>query len=200
MTKSPRESVVAELEGSLLKDPDAYSYFLLVAFEASGLFRFTLLLMLWPVIRLLEMMGMEDAGLKLMIFVAVAGVRESEIESVARAVLPKFYMDDIDMEAWKVFSFYDKRVVVTKTPRIMVERFVKEHLRADEVVGSELVVNRFGFATGFVNDDIRPLFDRVAKLFVDEPPSLGLLGRPTGAASGSSFLSLCKVSIPYSKI
>jgi glycerol-3-phosphate acyltransferase len=186
------ESVVAELEGSLLKDPDAYSYFLLVAFEASGLFRFALLLMLWPVIRLLEMMAMEDAGLKLMIFVAVAGVRESEIQSVARAVLPKFYMDDIDMEAWKVFSFYDKRVVVTKTPRIMVERFVKEHLRADEVVGSELVVNRFGFATGFVNDDIRPLSDRVAKLFVDEPPSLGL-GRPTGAASGPSFLSLCKV-------
>jgi len=111
------ESVVAELEGSLLKDPDAYSYFLLVAFEASGLFRFALLLMLWPVIRLLEMMAMEDAGLKLMIFVAVAGVRESEIQSVARAVLPKFYMDDIDMEAWKVFSFYDKRVVVTKTPR-----------------------------------------------------------------------------------
>ncbi|XP_059458202.1 glycerol-3-phosphate acyltransferase 5-like [Corylus avellana] len=186
MTKSPVESVVAELEGSLLKDPDAYSYFLLVAFEASGLFRFAVLLMLWPVIRLLEMMGMGDAGLKFMIFVAVAGVRESEIRSVARAVLPKFYMDDIDMEAWKVFSFYDKRVVVTKTPRIMVERFVKYHLRADEVVGSELVVNRFGYATGFVNDDIRPLSDRVAKLFVDEPPRLGL------ARPGSSFLSLCK--------
>ncbi|KAE7996754.1 hypothetical protein FH972_001447 [Carpinus fangiana] len=186
MTKSPMQSVVAELEGSILKDPDPYCYFLLVAFEASGLFRFAVLLMLWPVIRLLEMMGMGDAGLKLMIFVAIAGVRESEIKSVARAVLPKFYMDDIDMEAWKVFSFYDKRVVVTKTPRIIVERFVKDHLRADKVVGSELVVNRFGFATGFVNDDIRPLSDRVAKLFVDEPPCLGL------ARPNSSFLSLCK--------
>ncbi|KAF4392631.1 hypothetical protein F8388_003051 [Cannabis sativa] len=57
-----------------------------------------------------------------MIFVAVAGVRESEIVSVARAVLPKFNMDDLDMEAWKVFSSYDKRVVVTKTPMIFVER------------------------------------------------------------------------------
>lgn len=190
MKKPSMESVVAELEGSLLKDPDPYSYFLLAAFEASGVLRFAVLLMLWPVIRLLGMLGMEDAGLKLMIFVAVAGVRESEIQSVARAVLPKFYMDEISLEAWKVFSSHDKRVVVTKTPRIMVERFVKEHLRADEVLGSELVVNRFGYATGFVSGDTRPLSDRVAKLFVDEPPSLGL-ARPTGA-SGSSFLSLCK--------
>uniref|UniRef100_A0A803P9K5 Two-component response regulator-like APRR1 n=1 Tax=Cannabis sativa TaxID=3483 RepID=A0A803P9K5_CANSA len=121
---------------------------MLVAFEASGLVRFALLLLQWPLIRLMEVTGMGEARLKLMIFVAVAGVRESEIVSVARAVLPKFNMDDLDMEAWKVFSSYDKRVVVTKTPMIFVERFVKEHLRADEVVGTELAVNRFGLATG----------------------------------------------------
>ncbi|XP_022764521.1 glycerol-3-phosphate acyltransferase 5-like isoform X1 [Durio zibethinus] len=115
------ESVVSELEGTLLKDPDLFSYFMLVAFEASGLIRFALLLLFWPVIRLLELLGMDDAGLKLMVFLATMGLHVSEIESVSRAVLPKFYMDDIDMEAWKVFSSYDKRVVVTKTPRIMVE-------------------------------------------------------------------------------
>lgn len=183
-------SVVSEFEGTLLKDPDPFSYFMLVAFEASGLIRFASLLILWPVIRLLDVLGMGDIGLKLMIFVATAGVRELEIESMARAVLPKFYMDDIDVEAWRVFSLYDKRVVVTKTPRIMVERFVKEHLRADEVVGSELLVNRFGFATGFVKEDFAFIFTRVAKMFVDEKPTLGL-GR---TSSGSSLLSLCKVS------
>ncbi|KAH7537167.1 glycerol-3-phosphate acyltransferase 5 [Ziziphus jujuba] len=185
------ESVVSELEGTLLKDLDPFSYFMLVAFEASGLIRFALLLSLWPVIQVLKIMGCEEAGLKLMIFVAVSGLRESEIESVARAVLPKFYMDDMDMEAWKVFSSFDKRVVVTKTPRIMVERFVKEHLRADEVFGSELVVNRFGFATGFIEDgdDVgQKISQRVAKMFVNEPPSTGL-GR---ASLSSSFLSLCK--------
>ncbi|KAJ4719987.1 Glycerol-3-phosphate acyltransferase [Melia azedarach] len=181
-------SVVSEFEGTLLKDPDPFSYFMLVAFEASGLIRFASLLILWPVIRLLDVLGMGDIGLKLMIFVATAGVRELEIESMARAVLPKFYMDDIDVEAWRVFSLYDKRVVVTKTPRIMVERFVKEHLRADEVVGSELLVNRFGFATGFVKEDFAFIFTRVAKMFVDEKPTLGL-GR---TSSGSSLLSLCK--------
>ncbi|KAG6665811.1 hypothetical protein CIPAW_02G185600 [Carya illinoinensis] len=198
MEKAPAQtSVVAELEGTLLNNPDPFSYFMLVAFEASGLIRFAMLLILWPVIRLLHVMGMADAGLKLMIFVAVVGVRESEIESVSRAVLPKFYMDEIDMEAWKVFSSHEKRVVVTKTPRIMVERFAKEHLRADGVIGSELVVNRFGFATGLVEDDIRPLSDRVAKLFVGEPPNLGL-GRPT--ATGSSFLSLCNEQMHYPRL
>ncbi|XWS07736.1 hypothetical protein CRYUN_Cryun41cG0016000 [Craigia yunnanensis] len=182
------ESIVYELEGTLLKDPDPFSYFMLVAFEASGLIRFALLLLLWPVIRLLDMLSMDDAGLKLMVFVATVGLRVSEIESVSRAVLPKFYMDDIDMEAWKVFSSYDKRVVVTKTPRIMVERFVKEHLRADEVIGSELVVNRFGFATGLVNGDIASISMRITKLFVDEEPTLGL-GRAT---SSFQLFSLCK--------
>lgn len=186
-------SVVSELEGTLLKDIDSFPYFMLVAFEASGLIRFNLLLLVWPVIRLLELLGMNDMGLKLTIFVAVAGVREPEIESVARAVLPKFYMDDIDMNAWKVFSSYDKRVVVTKSPRIMVERFVKEHLRADEVIGSELVVNRFGYATGFIRNDIdsSSITTRVKALFKGISPSLGLGRR---GASGLSFLSLCKVS------
>ncbi|KAJ0044939.1 hypothetical protein Pint_06345 [Pistacia integerrima] len=181
-------SVVSEFEGTLLKNPDPFSYFMLVAFEASGLIRFALLLILWPVIRLLDVCGMGDAGLKLIIFVSTCGVHELEIESVARAVLPKFYMDDIDIEAWKVFSSFDKRVAVTKTPRVMVERFLKEHLRADEVIGSELWVNRFGFATGFTKGDFDSISNRVAKLFIDENPTLGL-GRNT---SSSTILSICQ--------
>ncbi|PSR93122.1 Glycerol-3-phosphate acyltransferase [Actinidia chinensis var. chinensis] len=182
------ESVVSELEGALLRNPDPFSYFMLVAFEASGLIRFALLLILWPVIRLLELSGMSNYGLKLAIFVATVGLRVSEIESVARAVLPKFYMDDVDMEAWRVFSSYEKRVVVTKTPRVMVEMFVKEHLRADHVVGSELVVNRFGLATGLIEEGGDSVSGRVGELFGDDQPCMGL-GR---AESRSSFLSMCK--------
>ncbi|CAL1374558.1 unnamed protein product [Linum trigynum] len=188
-------AAVAELEGTLLHDPDPFSYFMLVAFEASGLLRFLVLLLLWPLIKLLEAVGMRDVGLKLMIFVATVGVRVSEIESVARAVLPKFYMDDVDMGAWRVFSSREKRVVVTKMPKLMVERFVKDHLSAHEVIGTELAVNRFGYATGLVKDggdlDVF-ILSQVDKLFGhvdDELPGLGL-GRRTG--SGSSFLSLCR--------
>ncbi|MCL7033017.1 hypothetical protein MKW94_015179 [Papaver nudicaule] len=182
-------SVVSELEGTLLKDIDPFSYFMLLAFEGSGLIRFALLLLVWPVIQLLHLIGLNDVGLKLSIFMATAGVRETEIESVARAVLPKFYMDDIDMNAWRIFSSYDTRIVVTKCPRIMVERFVKEHLRADEVIGSELVVNRFGYATGFIRNDIGSVANRVKALFKGEHPDLGLGQCP---APGLSFLSLCK--------
>ncbi|XAR72001.1 Glycerol-3-phosphate 1-O-acyltransferase [Bertholletia excelsa] len=184
------ESVVSELEGTLLRDKDPFSYFMLVAFEASGLLRFAIVLAAWPVVWLLEAAGMAGAALKLAIFAATAGLRVSEIESVARAVLPKFFMDDIDMEAWRVFSKYERRVVVTRMPRVMVERFAKEHLRADEVVGSELVVNRFGRATGFVEKGFDSVGDRVAKAVGKEPPTLGL-GRPELDGS-SSFLSLCK--------
>ncbi|PIA54697.1 hypothetical protein AQUCO_00900929v1 [Aquilegia coerulea] len=169
------ESVVSELEGTLLKDPDPFSYFMLVAFEASGVIRFAILLMAWPILHLLDILGMGDAGLKLMIFISVVGVRECEIESVARAVLPKFYMDDVDLGAWRVFSCYKKRLVVTRSPRVMVERFVKEHLGADEVIGIELQVNRFGFATGLVKDDIGLILNRVKVYFKDEQPTVGLV-------------------------
>ncbi|KAJ0538461.1 putative transferase [Helianthus annuus] len=186
------ESVVSELEGTLLKTKDPFSYFMLVAFEASGLIRFALLLLFWPVIQLLDACGKPDIGLKLAIFLATVGVPISEIESVARAVLPKFYFDDIDMEAWKVFNLGDKRVVVTKMPTVMVERFVKEHLLADEVIGSELVVSRFGFATGLVRDGEfgSSACDRVAAMFNGQQPIVGL----ARCVSDSPFLSLCKVS------
>lgn len=183
------EYVVAELEGTLLKDPDVFSYFMLIAFEASGLIRFGLLLALWPVIRILEAVGRGDDGLKVMVFVATAGVRLSEIEAVGRAVLPKFLLEDVDMEAWRTFRAGQKRVVVTKMPRVMVERFVKEHLGADEVVGSELcMIDGYGFATGFIRDDSMNF-----EVFGgDQEPCLGL-GRPDSSRA-SLFLPLCKVS------
>lgn len=178
---------MCELEGTLLKDPDPFSYFMLVAFEASGLIRFALLLLTWPLIALVGSIGGGSLAIRLMTFVAVAGVSEAEVEAVARAVLPKFMMDDVDMEAWRVFSTCGKkRVVVTRMPRLMVERFAKEHLRADEVVGTELWVTPFGLATGLVRAG-GGLCERVAKVFQNqEPPCLG--------DDGDSFLRICKVS------
>ncbi|XP_010922285.1 glycerol-3-phosphate acyltransferase 5 [Elaeis guineensis] len=181
-------SIVSELEGALLKDTDLFPYFMLIAFEASGLVRFAVLLLLWPVIRLLDFVGMGKLGLKLMTFVAVAGVRMSEIEAVSRAVLPKFYMDDVDMAAWGLFSSYERRVVVTRCPGIMVERFAKQHLRADEVVGCELEVNRFGYATGLLRRAEGSVADRVRGLFSGDMPDVGL----GSSASARSFLSFCK--------
>lgn len=178
-------SVVAELEGALLKSPDPFPYFMLVAFEASGLVRFVLLLAIWPLVKVTEMMGMHEVGLRMMAFVAVAGVRVAEIEAVARAVLPKFYMDDVDMEAWGVYSRYERRVVVSRCPRVMVERFVRDHLRADEAVGCELEVNQSGVATGFLRE--ASLSTLTEKILNGDRPDAGI-GRDWPG------LALCKVS------
>lgn len=189
---------MSELEGTLLRDSDPFSYFMILAFESSGLLRFALLLLLWPIISLLGPLGLEDIKIKVMTFVAVAGVSESEIAAVARAVLPKFMMEDLDMEAWKVFSRGERRVVVTKMPRVMVERFAKEHLRADEVVGCELWVSRIGLATGMVRGGSfeASSCERVAKVFQSDAPALGL-GRP---GPSGSFLRLCKVIDSHRKL
>ena len=130
-----------------------------------------------------------------MTFVATVGLREPEIQSVARAVLPKFYMDDVSIDTWKVYSSCKKKVVVTRMPRVMVEMFAKEHLKADEVIGSELIVNRFGFVTGLTREsDIdQSVLSRVADLFVDRKPQIGL-ARP-GKTISTTFLSLCEVNI-----
>uniref|UniRef100_A0A7N0V4P8 Phospholipid/glycerol acyltransferase domain-containing protein n=1 Tax=Kalanchoe fedtschenkoi TaxID=63787 RepID=A0A7N0V4P8_KALFE len=191
-------TVVSELEGALLKDHDTFSYYMLVAFEASGLIRFTLLLSLWPLICLLRLLGMLNVALKLTVFVAVAGVRESEIDSVARAVLPKFYMDDVDIDAWRVFSSYERRIVVTQMPRVMVERVVKEHLGAEAVVGIELAVNRFGYATGFVqNKEMMgsSVYNRAGALLGGEKACMGL-GRPS---THLKYLSEDVASPPYTQ-
>ncbi|XP_010676594.2 glycerol-3-phosphate acyltransferase 5 [Beta vulgaris subsp. vulgaris] len=189
MNKLGMGSVVAQVEGILVRDPDPFPYFMLIAFEASGPIRFALLLLFWPVIRLLDLLGMQDFGFRLTVFIAVAGIRISDIEYVGRAVLPKFYMDDMNMDAWRIFNQYGKRVVVTKSPRLMVERFVKEHLGAEEVIGSELDTNRFGFATGLVRN-VGSISYRVSKLFGNEKPSLGL-GSSMGS-NGTTFLSHCE--------
>ncbi|KAF2554750.1 hypothetical protein F2Q68_00017908 [Brassica cretica] len=191
-TTSPN-SVVSEFEGTLLKSDEPFSYFMLLAFDASGVIRFALLLFLWPVTALLNVFSYKNAALKLMIFVATAGLRESEIELVARDVLPKFYMDDLSMDTWNVFSSYKKRIVVTRMPRLMVERFAKQYLIAEEVIGTELIVNRFGFVTGLIQEtDIdSTCLNRVASLFVDRKPHLGLGRRP----ASTTFISLCEEQI-----
>jgi glycerol-3-phosphate acyltransferase len=183
--------VVAELEGTLLKDPDPFPYFMLVAFERNfGLIRFTILLLLWPLLKLLEFINQPDLRLRIMVLVALSGMKKSEMEVVSRAVLPKFLLDDVDLSAWNVFKSYKRRVVVTRWPRVMVETFATMHLGADEVVGCELQMMPCGYATGLIIPDIL-IEKRVRALFKgDDAPAVGL-GRLEMA---KSLMSICKVS------
>lgn len=190
-----RCSVAAELEGTLLRDAGTFSYFMLVAFEASGLPRFAALLALWPALRALELLGRGDLALRAAAFVATVGVPRAEVEAVARAVLPKFMADDVDMAAWAAFGACGgRRVVVTRMPRVMVEPFAREHLGAHEVVGSELEYSRLRRYTGVIRvGGEEAVADRVRALFSDgDRPDLGL-GRSERARS---FLPFCKEQQP----
>ncbi|KAF8719568.1 hypothetical protein HU200_024304 [Digitaria exilis] len=178
--------------GGLLRSSDTFPYFMLVAFEASGLPRFAALLALWPLLRLLELAGHGGLALRLAALVATAGVARAEVEAVSRAVLPKFMADDVDPAAWAAFGACDGRrvVVATRLPRVMVERFAKEHLGAHEVVGwCELEYSRLRRCTGLLRGG-GDVGERVRTLFAggEDRPDLGM-GRSEMA---SSFLTFCK--------
>lgn len=192
-TTTTTSSVVAELEGALLRSADTFPYFMLVAFEASGLPRFALLLALWPLLRLLELAGRRGLALRAAAFVATAGVPRAEVEAVSRAVLPKFMADDVDPAAWAAFgSCEGTRVVVTRMPRVMVDRFAREHLGAHAVVGCDLEYSRLRRSTGLLRGaSYEDVATRVRALFAGDGcrPGLGI----GGSKMARSFLTFCEV-------
>ncbi|CAL1392022.1 unnamed protein product [Linum trigynum] len=143
------DTVVADMDGTLLCGRSSFPYFALIAFEVGGVLRLLFLLLASPFAAALYYLISESAGIQVLIFAAFAGARVADIESVARAVLPKFYSGDLHPDTWRVFSSCGRRWVLTANPRIMVEPFLKEFLGADVVMGTEVGAVR-GRATGFV--------------------------------------------------
>lgn len=85
------QTVVADLDGTILCSRSCFPYFALVAFETGGILRLLFLLLASPLARLLDYYISEAAGIRVLIFAAMAGAKISDIESIARAVLPRFY-------------------------------------------------------------------------------------------------------------
>ncbi|KAI5062956.1 hypothetical protein GOP47_0021503 [Adiantum capillus-veneris] len=187
-----KQTVVSDLDGTLLRSNSAFPYYMLVAFEASGVLRFALILLCSPLAWLLYHFISEAAAIKLLIFLSCAGVKERDIASVARAVLPKFYIADVQPNTWRVFSAFGKRCLLTANPRLFVEPFAKDFLGVDLVIGSELEFTRSGHATGFVKAPGVIVGDNkeaaIRKHFADEAPDVGLGDR----ASDFPFLAMCK--------
>jgi hypothetical protein len=76
-------TVVADLDGALLRSPDAFPYYALVAFETGGAARLSLLLLLSPLAAALRRAVSESAGTRVLVFAATAGARR------AAQVLPR---------------------------------------------------------------------------------------------------------------
>jgi glycerol-3-phosphate acyltransferase len=64
---------------------------------------------------------------------------------VARAILPKFYMERLNAQVYDhLWLPATRKVAVTSAPRVMAEWFLKEYMAADVVVGCELQIVKVG--------------------------------------------------------
>ncbi|MED6200224.1 hypothetical protein PIB30_083062 [Stylosanthes scabra] len=132
-------TLVFDVENTLLKSSSLFPYFMIVAFEAGGLIRAIILVMLYPLACLADIAG-KELRLKMMVMICFFGIKVDSFR-VGRSVLPKFLLEDVGKEIFDVLKRRrGKKVGVTNMPRIMVESFLREYLEIDVVVGRELKV------------------------------------------------------------
>ncbi|XVF14494.1 hypothetical protein REPUB_Repub09cG0065000 [Reevesia pubescens] len=179
------DTLVCDIHGVLLRSETFFPYFMLVAFEGGSILRAFLLLLSCSFLWVL------DYGLKLrvMIFISFCGLRKKDIESVGRAVLPKFYLENLNLQTYEVWSKTSSKVVFTSIPRVMVEGFLQEYMSVNGVVGTELhtVGNRF---TGLLSSSGLLVKHRALKeYFGDKKPDVGL---GSSSLHDHYFISLCK--------
>ncbi|KAK8958959.1 Glycerol-3-phosphate acyltransferase 1 [Platanthera guangdongensis] len=144
--KKAEYSVLFDFHGSLLRSSSLFPFFMVVAFEGGGLFRAALLLLTFPLL-LLAGHGGELMGLKMMAFVTFCGLRRRNVEIVARAVLNKVYLEDLNRRGYEVVeaAAAGRKVAVTSLPRVMVEGFLKEYVGVSEVIAAEMEVRGMYF-------------------------------------------------------
>ncbi|KAL5999561.1 hypothetical protein ACLOJK_037846 [Asimina triloba] len=59
---------------------------------------------------------------------------------VGRAVLPKYFLEDVGLEGYEVLKRGGRRVGVSELPRVMVEGFLKDYMGVEVVLGRDLKV------------------------------------------------------------
>ncbi|XP_015891692.3 probable glycerol-3-phosphate acyltransferase 3 [Ziziphus jujuba] len=143
---SDPHTLIFNVEGALLKSSSFFPYFMLVAFEAGGLLRSFILFLLYPLICLVD----QETGLKIMVMVCFFGIKKESFR-LGSAVLPKFFLEDVCLEAFEIVQRGTKKVAVTNFPVVMVESFLRDYLQIDFVVGRELKVFR-GYFLGLMEE------------------------------------------------
>ncbi|CAI9089228.1 OLC1v1023763C1 [Oldenlandia corymbosa var. corymbosa] len=164
---------------------------MLVAFEGGSIFRAFLLLLSFPLLCTLRF----ELRMRFMIFITFCGLRLKDMDVVARVVLPKFYLEDLNLRVYEVVDSVGSRLVFTSLPRVMVEGFLKDYLNVEVVQGSELDTIWNGkYFSRLLATSSGLLLNKDAALrkhFGEKSPDLGI-GSLT--ADDLKFISVCKES------
>lgn len=186
------QTVVFHVEGTLLKSSSLFPYFMLVAFEAGGFLRALVLLLLYPFVCLAS----EEFGMKLMVFVSFFAIKRRTFR-VGRAVLPKFFLEDVGNEGFDMVMKFSRKIGVTNLPRVMVEGFLMDYLGVDAIVGRELKVV-CGYFVGLMEEKKKGdmvLNEVIGEEKVDAP----IIGISSFKKSiDQQLLSHCKVHLVFS--
>ncbi|PKU74443.1 glycerol-3-phosphate acyltransferase 1 [Dendrobium catenatum] len=188
-------SIACDFQSTLLTTRSFFPFFMLLAFEGGGLLRALLLLLSYPIFLVLGH-NHHVLSLRIMTFISFCGLRKKDVDLVARAVLPKFFLENLDARAYQVWaSCKGKKVVVTGAPRVMVEWFLKDYLGANEVAGAEMKVVGAGawcFFTGLIDGGLGVASKHkvIRDIFSEAKPDIGLVS--FGNPHDHIFLSNCK--------
>ncbi|KAL0333606.1 UNVERIFIED_CONTAM: putative glycerol-3-phosphate acyltransferase 2 [Sesamum angustifolium] len=106
--------LIFNVETSLLRSSSLFPYFLLVAFEAGSPIRAFIFLILYPFITLCR----DDLALKLMVMICFFGLSKERFRE-GRAVLPKFFLENVGRESFEVLRRGKKTVGVSNLPQVM---------------------------------------------------------------------------------
>ena len=122
---------------------------MLVAFEAGGLLRATVLLMSYPLVRLVG----QEMGLKIMVMISFFGVKKESFR-IGSSVLPKFFLNDVGLEAFEALKKGGTRIGFTNVfPQVMIESFLRDYLEIELVVGRDLKVF-CGYFVGLMDEKV----------------------------------------------
>ncbi|CAI9089045.1 OLC1v1023535C1 [Oldenlandia corymbosa var. corymbosa] len=118
------------------------------------------------------------------------------MDSVMRAVLPKFYLENLNVHVYEILASSGNKVVFTSLPRVMVEGFLKEYLGVNVVKGTELKT-KGKYYTGLVASSGLLVKHRALKeVFGEKRPDLGI-GNST--IYDQLFISQCKEAYVVTK-
>ncbi|KAL2941678.1 putative glycerol-3-phosphate acyltransferase 2 [Bienertia sinuspersici] len=142
-------TLVFNVEETLLKSFSMFPYFMLVAFEGGGPLRALVLLILYPFLCIL----VDETKLKIMVFICFFGIKKKSFK-IGKNVLPKYFLENVGYESFQVVMKFARKVGVSNLPKDMVEGFVRDFLGVEEIVGREIKVIG-GYYTGFLIENDR---------------------------------------------